>query len=139
MAARRCGFCAVNYPNIPTYYICPLHATQTIFLNDEEPSADWSVQLAEGRKAQAEQAKAPSEELIPAVETKVFSRDGELYVSAFNVYRVTRERLEPGDLFSVGKQTFEVLKYLHEPRREYRVRPFSTSLSEDDLRRLADG
>lgn len=81
---------------------------------------------------------AADQDLIPTVKGEVRIRDGQMWVSAFDVFPATQRRLIESDLFRIGQQVFEVLAYVH-PSREYLVRAFSMTLSDEDLRRLADG
>jgi hypothetical protein len=77
------------------------------------------------------------------VDTKVIIRPGGAYfVSSWDVHRALRKYtpldFDSGQLFRVGKQTFEILQYM-EDARQYWVRPFATDLSEEDIARLLGG
>jgi len=143
VAARRCSIHGIDYPF--HQFHCPVCRAagledSTQYFSDVEPHDDWKEQcrrlvnsIEEEKEREAESAR-----LIPVVTAQVHVRDGQMWVSAWDVFPITQKQLNDGDLFRVGQQVFEVLSYIHR-RREYLVRPFSMTLSEEDLRRLADG
>jgi hypothetical protein len=115
---------------------CPVHGDKTDYFSNEEPDENW----AEASKRLNDWLTRVEQDGtdIPQVETKVVFRDDQYYVHAWDVWPVARRRLNDSDLLRVGQQVFEVLGYV-ERDRQYLVRPFSMELSDEDLRRLADG
>lgn len=105
----------------------------------EEPSKDWQDVLANLLEHQAAAESEALDDLIPAVEARVrVAPGGAYFVHAWDVYDAVRRRLKSGDLFRVGKQTFEVLEYMEE-EREYWVRPFETEVTDEALASLLGG
>ena len=137
MPARRCSTCGINYPVDYRFQQCPIHKEGTDFFQGLEVDEDWEQRALRLREHLALQAL--DAELIPVVETTVRLRDGNYWIHAWDVIDSgVRHRLNEGELIQVGKQTFEVLAYV-EAQREYLVEPFSLELSDEDLRKLADG
>lgn len=137
MPAYRCSDCGISYPtDYSKFGTCPIHGTKNNWFGHTEPDEDWAEQLAVMHEHLAEPETL--DDIIPLVDTKVHVRNGGYFVLSWDVYDVVRARLQPGMLIRVGKQAFEVLEYL-EDSREYWLRPFSTTLSEEDLARLAAG
>lgn len=138
MPSYRCSDCGIAFPSRPSFNKCPIHDEPTTW-HHESPDEDWEIQLAILKEQLEPAAPESLDDLIPLVDTKVIIRPGGAYfVHAWDVYASVQRRLKPMELFRVGKQTFEVLEYMEEPR-EYWVRPFSTMLSEEDLARLVVG
>lgn len=129
-AARRCSTCGINYPAIYGFERCPVHGSLTILLNSDkiEVDDDWEQRAA---ILKGEQPEDPADETFgPLVDATVDCRDGQLFVHMWDVQTSARRRLEPHDLFRIGKQTFEVLEYI-EDAREYWVRSFETTVTEE--------
>lgn len=139
MAACRCSTCGIDYPGDEGIFAGPCSTcivcgepTSRFAYEPFDPDWDQKVKsLLEDRKDAERTA-----ELIPVVKANVRVENGQLWVLSWDVFKVVRRRLCEGDLFRIGQQTFEVVGYVDE-RREYVVRPFSMTLSEEDLSRLA--
>ena len=115
---------------------CPVCGERTNYFTNDEPDEDWENKLAR----QLERFVRSDTEIpeIPVLEgVKVIIEDDHYYISSHEIINAgVQGRLRPSDLVQVGKQTFEILHYSYKNRR-YLVRPFSTTLSADDLARLA--
>jgi hypothetical protein len=105
----------------------------TDYFYDQHADEDWD-RVA---KELILEIKAAEElnELIPTVKGNVTVRDGQLWVSAWDVFPAAQRRLGETDLLRIGQQIFEVLHYNHDGR-EYLVRVFSMTLSDEDISRL---
>jgi hypothetical protein len=136
LPARRCSIDGINFPSDYRLAKCPVCGEDTTFYTNLEPDEDWADKVARLRERLETAAAGPPD--IPCVETAVLLRAGQLWLNAWDVYAALRRRLKESDHIQVGKQTFEVLAYVHDTR-EYLVRSFSLTLSEDELARLASG
>ena len=121
----------MNYPSGQGFYQCPVHGSDTQY-DQEPPSEDWETTLALLLEHTIRASDTDDDDPIPLVEADVVLRDNQYFVHAWDVFDAVRTRLRPGDLFRVGHQTFEVLEFIEEPR-EYWVRPFETTVTDEAL------
>lgn len=136
--SNRCTACGINYPNQWSFRQCPIHGTDTFFNPKEDQDEDWDVQLAR-LKERTDPKPDSLDDVIPLVTAEVsVTPEGKYFVSSWDVFAAVKRRLEPTDLIQVGKQTFEVLRYI-DPTRQYWVRPISITLTDEDLARLTAG
>lgn len=134
MAARRCVLHG-SFPTLYEFFMCPVCGQPTDYLSNDEPDENWERNVIRHQE-NAETDAAPVEE-IPTLEgARVFLDNDQYFISTWDVVGggVNRQ-LRETDLVHVGKQTFEILSYSYEDRR-YLVQPFSTTLSDEDMRKL---
>jgi hypothetical protein len=139
VAAQRCSIDGINFPAENQYVICPVCGEKTSYFYDQEPDEDYqwkaTLLLEQHEDAEVEPLEIPT----VSADVRVKLESGALWIHAWDLYHAgQRDKLAQDDLIQVGKQTFEILEYV-EPRREYLVRPFSLTLSDEDLRKLAGG
>lgn len=140
MAAKRCSTCAINYPSTSYHDIkCVVCGEWAEEINNVEPDDDWKDKVAALKEHHAEAEAEPLD--IPKVDARVLTRADGLFVSAWDVFHggLKKIPLKPHTLIQIGKQTFEIVEFLREPNREYLVRAFSTTLSDEDMERLVAG
>lgn len=139
MAARRCSIDAINFPPHYSYHECPVCGETTDWIQNVEEDEDWEDRVAALQEHLAKAAEEPPE--ILEVSARVYVCGEFLCINSDDVYHSGGRRrdwpLEPLTLLKVGQQTFEVLGFRREPKREYIVRSFSLTLSDEDLERLA--
>jgi hypothetical protein len=148
VAGRRCAQCDIVFPATTMMTgVCPVHKTPLTYGAVFQPDVDWQDKLREVEAEMAREAVLATEEgeldaLILTVDAKVRLAAGthrhHYRILAWDVFPVAQRRMEATELLRIGAQVFEILGYVHQTR-EYIIRPFSTKLTEDDLRRLADG
>lgn len=135
MAARRCSTDNIHFPTGPAFQTCPVCHQPTDYFGNQAPDDDWANRVATLQEHHAQATEEPPE--IPEVVGRVVVREDNFFIHAWDVYHSgLRYALTEGTLVRVGQQTFEVIGRID---REYVVRPFSTTLSDDDLARLAGG
>lgn len=134
MASRRCVLHG-SFPDQFRFNKCPVCSETTDYVSNDEPDEFWEQNVARYLE-RAEQGETPRLD-IPILEDARVTLDGdEYFISTWDVVNGSiRHRLRLSDLVQVGKQVFEILEYRYAERR-YLVQPFSTSLSDDDLRAL---
>lgn len=140
MAARRCSVDGINYPADYRFQQCPICDQQTDYIQADVDD-DWEDRVA-ALQEHLEQAVEEPPEILKIEGAHVRVCGEYLCISGDEVYhgggRGKRDwPLPPLTLLQVGQQTFEVLGFRRDPRREYIVRTFSTTLSADDLERMA--
>jgi len=133
-SSRRCSLDGISYPDEWRYNKCLVCGDDTDRIGDSKPDEDWADKVA-ALKEHLESGEPLAKPIIPIIETKVRFDGGHYWVSSWDVFAKLYERLAPTDLIQVGQQTFEILAYVHE-NREYTVRPFSLTLSDEDLAAL---
>lgn len=138
MSAKRCSLHGINYPTDYTFNVCPICKEPTSYISNAEPQEDWADRVAAEQEREVVEAAEPPG--VPQVENvRVRLRGGQYFVHYWDLYAAgLRDKLRPTDLIQVGAQTFEILEWIHE-FREFMVRPFSTTLTEEDLMRLVHG
>ena len=139
MAARRCSIDAINFPTDWNFKKCPVCDEETDYVSNIEQDDDWADRVATLQEHLAKAADQPEE--ILEVDARVHLCGEHLCVNSDDVYHSGGKRkdwpLEPLTLIKIGQQTFEILAFQREPKRRYIVRVFATTLSDEDLRRLA--
>lgn len=115
---------------------CPICSERTAYSEDAKPQENWEGILLQ----QLEHvAPTPHEAIeIPQLEgVKVRLIDKRLWIHVWDVYAAgLRYPLHEGELIQIGAQVFEILRFDQEDRL-YLVRTFSTTLSDEDLAKLA--
>jgi hypothetical protein len=136
MATRRCSLDGINYPMTYQFTKCLVCGEDTLFLSNDEEDEDWKERAARALE-HIKNGTTPMPD-IKVIDGKV-RFDGEQYwIHGWDIFPHFQSRLKETDLIQIGLQVFEILAYVHN-QREYLVRPFSMTLSDDDLHRLAGG
>lgn len=116
--------------------MCPVCGERTDYVMNGDPDEHWETNVARLQERLIKAESTVSE--IPLLEgVKVVIENDHYYLSSHEIIRSgLQHRLQYGELVQVGKQTFEVQTYSYEKRR-YRVCPFSTELTDEELAVLA--
>lgn len=134
MPARRCAINSINFPTDYRFNVCPVCGESTEYIVSRDADEDWATQVA---WAQEQTASEHAEDEIPSVNARVVVRGDNYFIHAWDIYHAgLRHTLKEGTLLRVGQQVFEVTGRVD---REYLVRPFSMTLSDEDLAKLASG
>jgi len=137
MSARRCSTDGINFPTDYEFNKCPVCGEDTDWVGNADPDEDHAEKV-ESLLRHLELSGLGMDDVLKA-DVPVKSEGDSLWLHSWDLINAgIWHRLQPDDLVQVGKQTFEVICYVDE-RREYCVRAFSMTLSDEDLQRLADG
>lgn len=115
---------------------CPVCGDRTDYISNDEPDEYWESNIARHRERLIQgETEIPE---IPVLEgVRVVLEDDHYYLSSHEIIRAgMQHKLQHGELVKVGKQVFEIQDYSYK-RRRYRVCPFSTTLSAEDLATMA--
>lgn len=116
--------------------MCPIHEDRPHFVSNEEVDDDWRDRV-EALKTRVEAGKGDIPQ-IPLLDAHVECSGGELWVHSWDLYHEGfRHRLKEFELIQIGAKVYEILSYAYD-LRQYHVREFDTTLSEDDLQRLLE-
>lgn len=139
MAARRCSTDSIDFPNDYRFNTCPVCHEATSYISNLEAQDDWFERVSLAQEHTVSASEEP--ESIPKVEARVRVCSDGLCVNSDDVYHSSwpRKIFRQGDLFQIGQQVFEVLGHIREPRREYAVRSFSTTLTDEEVVKLVSG
>ena len=135
MAARRCVLHG-SFPIDFKFQACPVCGERTDYISNAEPDEHWESNIVRHQERIVRgETEIPE---IPVLEgVKAFIENDQYYLSSHEIIQAgVQRRLQPGDLVQIGKQVFETQTYSYAKRRYY-VRPFSTTLSDEDLSSLA--
>jgi hypothetical protein len=136
--SRRCSVDGISYPNEFKFQTCPVCGEATSFVSNDTPDEDWQWK-ATLLLEQQEQAATPAPEIptVDAAQVPVKFDSGAYWIHYWDLYWAgLRVKLQPLDLVRVGEQVFEVLEYV-ESLRQFLVRPFSLTLSQEELAQLS--
>jgi hypothetical protein len=144
MAVFRCSLHG-SFPASWAYSDCPVCGEKCARFNNtdfDEDLDDLGQRIAflreQWRKADADDAPIEDIPVLSDVRVRFDTETDQYWLHAWDMYPAVKHRLRDTDLVQIGKQVFEILGYVDD-KREYYARPFSMTLSDLDLQKLARG